>query len=89
MPLYAFSVVLRDKKDNLKHLLSHCNAVNNQEARGIAHEYLENQYKDSTVSSLLIREIIEDQPSESSTPLAHSYENTRIRSEFALPNKLL
>lgn len=86
MPLFAYSAVIRNKKGELKHSLSHCTAASQQEAKGIAHEHFEDNYPDTTIASLLIREISLEETVE--TPQTHSYENTRVKSEFALPDKL-
>lgn len=86
MPLFAYSAVLRNKKGELKHSLSHCTAASQQEAKGIAHEHFEDNYPDTTIASLLIREISPEETAQ--TPQTHCYENTRVKSEFALPDKL-
>lgn len=85
MHTYAYAIVLRNKAGDLKHYIQQCRAANKQEAKGIAHEEFEDNNKGSTISSLLIIEISEETHEETRT---HSYENTRVKSEFALPDKL-
>lgn len=86
MPIFAYSIVLRNKKGDLRHYIHHCSAANKQEAKGIAHEQFEEDNPDDTIASLLIREIPLTEQEE--TQQTHSYENTRVKSEFALPDKL-
>lgn len=85
MPLYAYSVVLRNKEGELKHYIQQCRASSKQEAKGLAHEEFEENYPKSTIASLLIIEIAQEEEAKIST---HSYTNTRVKSEFALPDKL-
>ena len=85
MPLFAYSAVLRNEKKELTHYLHHCTAASYQEAKGIAHEYFENNYPKTTIVNLLIQEVIETVKNEQST---YCYENTKVRSEFTLPDKL-
>lgn len=89
MPTYAYAAVLRDKKGDLKQSLNHCYAASQQEARGIAHEHFEDAYPEAKIASLLIREIsLEETQLETERLQPHNYENTRVKSEFSLPDKL-
>lgn len=56
--VYAYSIVFRKPDKGMRHLLGHCAASSQQEARGWAHERFEQEHPGCELSSLLIREIV-------------------------------
>lgn len=79
--VYAYSIVYREKDNSMKHMISHCWATSQQEARGWAHEQFEEDYTECKILSLLIREIAADSAANTDV------EQPRITPEFTLkPN---
>lgn len=56
--VYAYSIVFRKPDNDMRHLLGHCTASSQQEARGWAHERFEEEHPGCKLASLLIREIV-------------------------------